>query len=152
MSGRSWLKEHAFGEVFKGLREDLQRCLDQQVRPLQAVFLELSEDLSDFAPALPFVIAVVAFGQAAQAGDEGGSVRQAIGADALRDTGSQNLLRAAAADAEHKFHRRPVDEGAGKASSSRITSLILLYQRGLAGTGNYRSRRSFWSCFSRGDN
>ena len=47
-------------------------------------------------------------------GDESGPIRQAIGAHAVGDTGSQDLLGAAAADAQQEFDRGAVDEGAGK--------------------------------------
>ena len=60
-------------------------------------------------------MAVVALGNVAQMGDEGLAIGQAVGADALGDTGSQDLLGAAAADAQQEFEGGAVDEGPGQA-------------------------------------
>ena len=101
-------------EVLELLRKNLDRGLDQELRPFQALLLQLRQDFGDLAPALPLVKAAVAFGQAAQVGDEGIPVGQTVGADAVGNARGQDLLGSAAADAEQEFHRGPVDERAGK--------------------------------------
>ena len=102
-------------KVHELLRQDLKRGLDEKLRPFEAILLQLRQDFGDVAPALPFVVAVVALGDAAQMGDEGIPVGQAVGADTLGDAGSEDLLGAAAADAEQKFEGGAVDERPGQA-------------------------------------
>ena len=65
-------------------------------------------------PALPFVVAAIPLGEAAQVGDEGIPVGQAVGADVFCDAGSHDLLGAAAADAEQEFDRGAISERAGE--------------------------------------
>ena len=72
--------------------------------------MQLGQDFGDVAPASTFIVAVVARGDAAQTGDEGIPIGQAVGADPLGDAGSQNLLSAAAADAKQKLEGGAVDE------------------------------------------
>lgn len=65
-------------------------------------------------PAALFVMVAIAMGEVAEVGDEGVAVGESIGADAASDAGSQNLLSAAAADAEERFDGGAVNERAGK--------------------------------------
>ena len=113
--------------------QDLKRGLDEKLRPLESILLQLSEDFGDMVSPFSFIIAVVALGDAAQTGDEGIPVGQAVGADPLSDAGSEDLLGAAAADAEEEFEGRTVDERPGQALKFPDTSSDLLYQEGFCG-------------------
>jgi len=84
------------------LVDDLHRRSNEKPRPFEPLFLELRQDFSDLPPASPLVVAVVAFGKLAQAGDERSPIRQPVTADATGDRWSHDLL-GAAADAEEKF-------------------------------------------------
>lgn len=64
--------------------------------------MQLSQDFGDVAPALPFIVAVVALGDAAQVDDECVAISQAVGSHPLGNAGSEDLLGAAAADAEEE--------------------------------------------------
>jgi hypothetical protein len=81
----------------------------------EAILLQLGQDFSDVAPAAPFIVAVIALGDAAQMGDEGIAIGQAVGTDTLGDAGSEDLLGSAAADAEQEFEGGAVDERPGQA-------------------------------------
>ena len=111
----AWLKGHTRGEILELLRQDLNRGLDQKLRPCEAILLQLSQNFGDVTAAAPFIVAVVALGEAAQMGDEGIPVGEAVGTDTLGNTGSEDLLGAAAADAEEEFYRRAIDERARQA-------------------------------------
>ena len=76
--------------------------------------MQLSEDFGDVAPAPPFIVAVIALGEAAQMGDEGIPIGEAVGTDTLGNARSEDLLGAAAADAEEEFYGRAIDERAGE--------------------------------------
>jgi hypothetical protein len=108
------LQPDAFGKVLELLLKDLDRSLDQELRPFQPVLVEFGQDFSELAPAPALVKAIVPAGKAAQMSDEGIPVRQTAGADAVGNAGGHDLLRPAAADAEQEFDRGPVDERAGK--------------------------------------
>jgi integrase len=97
--------------------------------------LPLGQELGEGAPALPLGIAIFSRGQAAQMGDEGSAISETVGADAIGNAGGENLLGAAAADAEQEFEGGAVDAGAGQRLELRMMGLILLYQRGFGGTG-----------------
>jgi hypothetical protein len=105
-------EDDAWGEVVKLLGEDAEWGLDQHLRPFQTLLLQLRQNPGDLAAAADLVMTVVARGQAAEVGNQGGAIGQAIGADVVGDRGREDLLGAAAADAEEKLHRGPVDEGA----------------------------------------
>ena len=111
----AWLKGHTRGEILELLRQDLNRGLDQKLGPFEAILLQLSQDFGDVAAALPLVVAVVALGEAAQMGDEGIPIGEAVGTDTLGNAGSEDLLGAAAADAEEEFYCRAIDERARQA-------------------------------------
>jgi len=110
----AWLKGHACREILELLRQELKRGLDEKLGAFESVLLQLSKDFGNVAPTLPFIVAVVALGDTAQMGDEGIPIGQAVGADALGNAGSEDLLSAAAADAEEEFEGRPVDERPGQ--------------------------------------
>jgi hypothetical protein len=111
------LKAHPRGEARELLRQDLKRGLDEKLGPFEAVLLQPGQDFSDVAPAPPFIVAVVALGEAAQTGDEGIPIGQAIGSHPLGNAGSEDLLGAAAADAEEELYGRPVDKSVNSTSS-----------------------------------
>jgi hypothetical protein len=103
----------AGGEVLQFLREDLNRGLDQKLGPFQLILMQLGEDAGDLAAALELIKAVLAFGQAAQAGDQLIAIGQPARSNAIGDAGGHDLLGAAAADAEEEFDRRAIDERTG---------------------------------------
>jgi hypothetical protein len=76
--------------------------------------LQLRQDFSDLAPALPLVVAIITVGQAAQMGYEGIPIGQTVGADAVGNAGGHDLLGSAPTDAKQKFQGRPVDERTGE--------------------------------------
>ena len=45
-------------QVFEFLCQYLDRCIDQQLRPFQSLFLQLAQDCGDFSTALALVVAV----------------------------------------------------------------------------------------------
>ena len=104
------LQPEARGQILEPLVDDARRGLDQKLGPFQPVLLQLRQDFSDLAPALPLVKAVVTLSQTAQMGDEGIPIGQTIGADAFGNARCHDLLGAAAADAEQEFQGGPVDE------------------------------------------
>jgi hypothetical protein len=106
------LKAHPRGEVLELLRHNLNRGLDQKLGAFEAILFELRQNLGDVAAATPFIVAVVALGKAAKMGDEGIPIGQAVGTDAVGDAGSEDLLSAAAADAEEELYGRAIDERA----------------------------------------
>ena len=65
-------------------------------------------------PAALFVLAAIAMGKTAQVSDEGVAIGEPVGADASGNAGRQNLLGAAAPDAEERFNGGAVNERAGK--------------------------------------
>jgi hypothetical protein len=81
---------------------------------LQPLFLPLSQGGRDVAAPLTFIIAVIALGEAAEMGDKGIPIRQTVGADVIYNAGGQDLLGAAAADAEEEFDGGAIDEGTGQ--------------------------------------
>jgi hypothetical protein len=103
------------GEALELLRQDLNWRFHQKLRPFPPVLLQLRQDFGNVAPAPPLIVAVVAPGDAAQMGDEGIPIGQAVGADTLGDAGSEDLLGSAAADAEQEFEGGAVDERPGQA-------------------------------------
>jgi hypothetical protein len=111
----AWLEGHTRGEILELLRQDLKRGLDKQLWPCEAIFLQPGQNFGDVTAAAPFIVAVVALGEAAQMGDEGIPIGEAVGTYTLGNTGSEDLLGAAAADAEEEFYRRAIDERARKA-------------------------------------
>lgn len=99
-------------QVHELLRQDLKRGLDEKLGPFEAILFELRQNLADVPAAAPFIVAVVAFGEASQMGDEGIAIGQTVGADTLGNAGSEDLLGSAAADAQEELYRRAIDEGA----------------------------------------
>jgi hypothetical protein len=75
------------------------------------LLLQPGQDDGDFTLALALVVAIIAFGKTTQMSDKSFPVRQSVGAGAVHNTngGASTKVR-------------------GRASSCRITSLILLYQ------------------------
>ena len=110
----AWLEPDPGGEGVELLREDLKRRLDQKLRHFLAVPLPLGQDFGELAPALALVMASVTIGQVAQVGDEDLPIGEPVGADAISNARSEDLLSAAAADAEQEFEGGAIDEGAGK--------------------------------------
>jgi hypothetical protein len=110
----AWLKGHPGGEVLEFLGEDLKRGRDEQLGAFEAVLLQLPQNLRDVPAAAPLIVAVIARGEAPQVDNQGVAIGQAVRPDPLGNAGSEDLLGAAAADAEQKFQGRPVDERAGK--------------------------------------
>jgi len=102
-------------KVHELLRHNLKRGFDEKLGPREAILLELRQNLGDVTAATPFIVAVVALGEAAQMGDEGIPIGQAVGSHPLGDAGSEDLLGAAAADAEEELYRRAIDERPGQA-------------------------------------
>jgi hypothetical protein len=105
---------HASREMRKFLGKDLKGSFDQEPGPREAVFVQLGEDGGDLSSALLLIAAVVAGGEAAEVGDEGGAIGQTAGADVVGNAGSHDLLSAAGADAEEELDSGAVDEGAGE--------------------------------------
>jgi hypothetical protein len=101
-------------QILKLLAENLGRCFDQQARPLAALLFQLDQFVGDLLSAALFVVVAIALSQTAEVGDEGVPVGETVGADPLSDTGSQNLLGAAATNAQERFYSGAVDERAGK--------------------------------------
>lgn len=89
--------------------EDLGGGFDDQPRPLETVPPEGIEQAGHFPPPLDLVVAIVSLGEALEAEDEGLAIGQSIGADAMGNAGSEDLLGSAAADAEEKLECRAVD-------------------------------------------
>jgi hypothetical protein len=81
---------------------------------LEAFLAEPPEDLGEPAPALYLVIALLVPRPLLQASDPSVPIRQSVGSDPAADTGSQDLLGAAAADAQQEFDRGAIDERAGR--------------------------------------
>jgi hypothetical protein len=113
------LKGHTRGEILELLRQDLKRGLDKKLWLCEAIFLQPGQNFRYVPAAFPFIVPVVALGEVAEMGDEGIPVGQAVGADTLGDTGSEDLLGASAADAEEEFYRRAIDERARKGLEAR---------------------------------
>ena len=103
------------------MRHNLNRGLDQKLGPCEAIFFELRQNLADV--------------MAAQMGDEGIPIGQTVGSDTLGNAGSEDLLGAGRPTPRRNSTVSRSTKGRGRASISRSMSLILLYQRGLAGTG-----------------
>jgi hypothetical protein len=80
------------------------------LRADEAILFELRQNLGDVTAAAAFIVAVVALGEAAQMGDEGIAICQAVGTDTLGNAGSEDLLGAAAADAEEELYGGAIDE------------------------------------------
>jgi len=133
----AWLKGHTRGEILELLRQDLNRGLDQELGPCEAILLQLRQNFGDVTTAAPFIVAVVALGEAAQMGDEGIPVGQAVGADTLGDAGSEDLLGAAAADAEEEFYRRAIDERARKGFELAEDVIYFAIPEGFCGHGYF---------------
>jgi hypothetical protein len=95
------------------LGQDLKRGLDEKLGAFESVLLQLRQDFGNVSPSPPLVVAVVALGDAAQTGDESIPIGQTVGADTLGNAGSEDLLGAAAADAEEEFEGRAVNERPG---------------------------------------
>jgi hypothetical protein len=106
------LQMDAFGEALKFLRHDLGRGFDEELGPFEAFLPQLAQSFGDFPTAPAFIIAVVALGEAREAGDQDLAVHQAVGADVVGDARGQDLLGAAAADAEEKLNGSAIDERA----------------------------------------
>jgi hypothetical protein len=111
----AWLKGHTRGEVIELRRHNLNRGLNQKLRPFEPFLLQPGHDFGDFTAAAPFIVAVVALSDASQMRDEGIPIGEAVGTDTLGNAGSEDLLGAAAADAEQEFEGRTVDERPGQA-------------------------------------
>src|ERR1700722_6091141 len=62
----AWFKGHTRGEILELLRQDLKRGLDKQLWPCEAIFLQLRQNFRDVTAAAPFIVAVIALGEAAQ--------------------------------------------------------------------------------------
>jgi hypothetical protein len=101
-------------QILKLLAENLGRRFDQQARPLAALLFQLDQFGGYLLSTAQFVVVAIALSKAAEVSDEGVPVGEAVGADPLSDTGSQNLLGATTADAQERFYGGAVDERAGK--------------------------------------
>jgi hypothetical protein len=77
--------------------------------------LQLSEDFGYVAAPPPFIVAVIALGDAAQMGDESIPIGQAVGSHPVGNAGSEDLLGSPTPDAEEEFEGGPVDERPGQA-------------------------------------
>ena len=108
------LERDPCGEILEFLRQNLNRGFNQKLGPFQPFLLQLRQNHGHVMPALPFVVAIVALGEAAQVGDERITIGQAVGTDVLGDAGSHDLLGAAAADAEQKFDCGAIGERVGE--------------------------------------
>ena len=125
------LETHPRGEAIELLGHNLNRGLDQKLGPCEAILFELRQNLADVPAAAPFIVAVVALGEAAQMGDEGIAIGEAVGTDTLGNAGSEDLLGAAAADAEQKFEGGTVDERAGRDCARAVVWLDSAISRGV---------------------
>lgn len=105
---------NAVWQVLKFLGQNLGRRLNQELRPFQALFLELHQNPGDFLAAPAFVMTGIPIRKPAQVSNQSIAISQTIAADEIRDAGRHNLLRPAAADTEQEFDRSPVHVGAGK--------------------------------------
>jgi hypothetical protein len=105
---------HAVGEIFELLDGDFGRGLHQQLGPFDAFLAQAGQDFGELMAPAPFVVGVLASGEAAQVGDQDMAIGQAVGADVVGDARSHDLLGAAASDAEQKLEGSPIDERAGK--------------------------------------
>lgn len=108
----AWLEVDTRGKVYELLRQDLHRSLHQELGPFDAILFELRQNFSDFAAAPSFIITFVALGKPSQVGDEGIPIGQAVRADIVGDAGSEDLLGAAAPDAEEELYGGAIDEWA----------------------------------------
>ncbi len=108
------LQPDAFRQISQVLPKDLEGRLDQQLRPLQALPSQLRQGSGDLTAALALVVAVTVLGEPAEMGDKSIAIGESVGANAVHNAGEQDLLGAAAADAEEEFDGGAIDERAGK--------------------------------------
>ncbi|HMF77760.1 MAG TPA: hypothetical protein VK604_19040, partial [Bryobacteraceae bacterium] len=104
-------------KVGKHLIDDGGRSLDGH--PMPGRFVQGFEGPGEALAALALVGSGVASGQLPQMGNKQFPVGEAIGADLERDAGGEDLLGAAAADAEQAFDGGAIDPGLGQGTQLR---------------------------------
>ena len=110
------------GRSIELLGHNLNRGLDQKLGPCEAILFELRQNLADVPAAAPFIVAVVALGEA-------------VGTDTLGNAGSEDLLGAAAADAEEELYGGAVDERARQGLQLAEYVVDFAIPEGLCGHG-----------------
>lgn len=108
------LEAHAGGQVGELLADHPDRGFHQELRLLEPFDSQPVKHLRDLALAPHLVVALLAFGQAAQVGDQTVAVGEPAAADVVGDTRRHDLLGAAAAHTQEELDCGTVDEGAGK--------------------------------------
>jgi hypothetical protein len=101
-------------QVGELLGQNPVRSFDEELRVFEAFAAEPVENRSHAAAAAAFELFVFTRSESPQVADENLAIRQTVRAHVVRDAGGEELLGAAAADAEDRFDGGAVDEGAGK--------------------------------------
>ena len=101
-------------QVLELLIDDSRWGLDDQLRAFDAFPAQLADDARNLAPAADLIKGLFAGREVLEVGDEGLAISESIGADAVHNTGSHDLLSSAPADAEQELDSSAVDPGAGK--------------------------------------
>ncbi len=108
------LQAHALGQIFEFLLDGSRRGFDQQGRMIEALLPQTGEGLRKVLAAAAFIVSVIAAGECAQVINQNIAIGQSAGADAFGNARRQDLLSAAAADAEEEFDGGAIDEGTRK--------------------------------------
>lgn len=118
------------GEVGKLLVEERCRGFDQELGLSDPLLPQIRDQVGDFAPALDLIETVVAGGELLKTGNQSVAQGQSVGSDVVENARSQDLLGAAAADAEKKLEGSAIaarsKKGAWLASACFVISLTRL--------------------------